>query len=68
MATWIRSRTLVTEWMGDAVSMYETEPTAEPARIRTIAGARKQWKRAGTTNFATDDDDFFRDVSPEAVR
>lgn len=48
--------------------MYETEPTAEPARIRTIARAQKQWKRAGTANSATDDEDFFRDLSPEAVR
>ncbi|QZQ53618.1 hypothetical protein KZI27_00580 (plasmid) [Curtobacterium sp. TC1] len=49
------------------MSLYETDPAAEPARIRTIARARKQWKRAGTTNFAIDDENFFRDVSPEAV-
>jgi hypothetical protein len=48
------------------MSTYETEQDVEPARIPTLARARKQWRREGSITGQTDSD-FFRDDAPEAV-
>ncbi|MBF4616208.1 hypothetical protein [Curtobacterium sp. VKM Ac-1376] len=49
------------------MSSYENEQGVEPARIPTLARARKQWRREGVV-LAQSDSDFFRDDAPEAVR
>jgi hypothetical protein len=48
------------------MSAYETEENVEPARIPTLARARKQWRREGIVPTQTESD-FFRDDTPEAV-
>ncbi|MBF4616423.1 hypothetical protein [Curtobacterium sp. VKM Ac-1376] len=48
------------------MSNYETEQSVEPARIPTLARARKQWRREGIVPSQADND-FFRDDTPEAV-
>jgi hypothetical protein len=49
------------------LSAYEEDSTATPARIETVARARKQWRRSGKVTEFPEDADFFRDEAPEAV-
>ncbi|MCE0459699.1 hypothetical protein [Curtobacterium flaccumfaciens] len=48
------------------MSMYESDQNVEPARIPTIAGARKQWRRTGTAGRLRTEFDFFREEHPDA--
>jgi len=50
------------------MSAYERDDNVEPARIPTIARARKQWRRTGSVSWTRADLDFFRDETSEAVR
>jgi hypothetical protein len=49
------------------MSSYKTEQSVEPARIPTLARARKQWRREGTVPRQSDSD-FLRDDTPQAVQ
>jgi hypothetical protein len=49
------------------MSTYEVDPPATPARIETVARARKQWRRTGKVTAFRNDSDFFRDEAPEAA-
>jgi len=49
------------------MSTYETQQNVEPARIPTIARARKQWRREGVVPGQTETD-FLRTDTPEAVK
>ncbi|WIB77972.1 hypothetical protein DEJ28_02420 [Curtobacterium sp. MCPF17_002] len=50
------------------MSTYERDESVAPARIPTIARARKQWRRSGVAGFTRTELDFFRDETPEAVQ
>ncbi|WP_181431233.1 hypothetical protein [Curtobacterium sp. MCBD17_021] len=50
------------------MSTYETEPSVEPAKIPTVARARKQWRRQGIDSMSQPQNDFFRDDAPEVVQ
>jgi hypothetical protein len=49
------------------MSTYEEDPAVDPARIDTVARARRQWRRTGKTTEFREDADFFKDETPEAV-